>query len=102
MNDFITEDFLLTSSLSRRLYHDVAKPLPIIDHHCHLNPHDLANDRRFTNLTQLWIASDPYKHRAMRMAGVPEAFITGASSDLEKFSHWSATVPKTLGNPIHH
>jgi glucuronate isomerase len=102
MKPFIHEDFLLTTPVARRLYHESAAAAPIIDYHCHLDPADLAADRRFENLTPLWIASDPYKHRAMRMAGVPETLITGPASDREKFDAWAATVPQTLGNPLHH
>jgi len=101
VNVFIREDFLLRSKIARELYHGVAEPLPIIDYHCHLDPLDLATDRRFDNLAQLWVTSDPYKHRAMRLAGVPEHAITGNASDQEKFERWAATVPLTLGNPLH-
>jgi len=100
MTAFVHDDFLLTSAPARRLYHDWAAGLPIVDYHCHLDPGDLAADRRFTTLTELWIAGDPYKHRAMRIAGVPERDITGPASDREKFDRWAATVPQTLGNPL--
>jgi glucuronate isomerase len=96
------KDFLLKTKTARRLYHEHAAGLPIIDYHNHLDARDLANDRQFENLTQLWIAPDPYKHRAMRIAGVPEGLITGDASDREKFDAWAATVPKTLGNPLYH
>jgi glucuronate isomerase len=99
---FIHEDFLLRSATSRRLYHDFARASPIIDYHCHLDPRELAADRRFENIGQLWVTSDPYKHRAMRIAGVPERSITGDASDREKFDRWAATVPQTQGNPLHH
>lgn len=102
MTAFIHDDFLLTTSTARRLYHAHAAALPIIDYHCHLDPRDLGSDRRFDNLAQLWVTSDPYKHRAMRIAGVPEAKITGGASEREKFDAWAATVPLTLGNPLHH
>lgn len=102
MNTFPSADFLLSTPTSRRLYHDIAAALPIIDYHCHLEPRDLAGDRRFDNLTQLWVAGDPYKHRLMRVAGVPERAITGDASDWEKFAAWAATAPRTLGNPLHH
>ena len=102
MSAFIHEDFLLGSKIARRLYHEVAESLPIIDFHCHLDPHDLAADRRFANLAQLWVTGDPYKHRAMRIAGVPERLITGVATEREKFDAWAATVPQTLGNALHH
>ncbi|HPM84966.1 MAG TPA: glucuronate isomerase [Candidatus Anammoximicrobium sp.] len=102
MREFIHDDFLLKTETARRLYHEFAAGLPIIDYHCHLDPRDLADDRVFENLTQVWIASDPYKHRAMRIAGVPERLITGDATDREKFDAWAATVPQTLGNPLFH
>jgi len=102
MSEFLHDDFLLKTAPARRLYHEFAAGLPIIDYHNHLDPLDLADDRRFENLTQLWIATDPYKHRAMRIAGVPEWFITGAATDRDKFDAWAATVPQTLGNPLFH
>lgn len=102
MNEFIHDDFLLKTAAARRLYHEFAEGLPIIDYHNHLDPRDLADDRAFENITQIWLASDPYKHRAMRIAGVPERLITGDASDREKFDAWAATVPQTLGNPLFH
>jgi len=99
---FINEDFLLGTKSAQRLYHEFAAPLPIADYHCHLDPRDLATDRRFENIAQLWVTGDPYKHRAMRIAGVPEKLITGDATEREKFGAWAATVPKTLGNPLHH
>lgn len=102
MSEFIDDDFLLKTKTAQRLYHDYAAGLPIIDYHCHLDPRALAEDRRFENITQAWIATDPYKHRAMRIAGVPERCITGDAPDREKFDCWAATVPLTLGNPLFH
>jgi glucuronate isomerase len=102
MTAFIHDNFLLQSKTARRLYHEFAAAAPIIDYHCHLDPRDLATDRRFENLAQLWVTGDPYKHRAMRMAGVPEHLITGAATERGKFDAWAATVPQTLGNPLHH
>lgn len=102
MSAFIHDDFLLGSQIASHLWHEVAAPLPIVDYHCHLDPRDLATDRRFENIARLWVTGDPYKHRAMRIAGVPERVITGDASDREKFNAWAATVPHTLGNPLHH
>lgn len=102
MNIFIHDDFLLRSGTARRLYHDYAANAPVIDYHCHLDPADLAADRQYANIGQLWVTGDPYKHRAMRIAGVPECDITGDASDRVKFDRWAATVPMTLGNPLHH
>jgi len=99
---FITEDFLLQSNAAAALYHDYARALPIIDYHCHLPPGEIAEDRRFENLTRIWLAGDHYKWRAMRAAGVDEHFITGEASDREKFDAWAATVPQTLRNPLYH
>jgi len=96
------KEFLLKTKTAQRLYHEHAEGLPIIDFHNHLNASDLADDRQFDNITQLWLATDPYKHRAMRIAGVPERLITGDASDREKFDAWAATVPKTVGNPLFH
>ena len=102
MKEFIHDDFLLTSEAAKRLYHGAAEGLPIIDFHNHLDARDLADDRAFENITRLWVANDPYKHRAMRIAGVPERVITGEATDREKFDAWAATVPRTLGNPLFH
>jgi glucuronate isomerase len=96
------EDVLLESARAKELYHSVAAPLPIIDFHCHLSPKDIAGNRRFRNLTEIWLAGDHYKWRAMRTCGVPERLITGDASDWEKFEAWAATVPKTLRNPLYH
>lgn len=99
---FLTNDFLLENVVARRLYHEVAENLPILDYHNHLPPQAVAEDHRFQNLTQIWLAGDHYKWRAMRTHGVPEDAITGAASDWEKFRHWAATVPATLRNPLYH
>jgi len=101
MNSAWNEHFLLQTPLGRRLYHEQAAMLPIIDFHSHLSARDLAADRVFANLTELWIAPDPYKHRALRHLGVPESLITGSSSDYEKFLAWAASLPRLLGNPLH-
>ena len=86
---FITDDFLLQTKAARNLYHQYARGLPIIDYHCHLPPEDVAQDRRFENLTQIWLNGDHYKWRLMRAAGVDEEFITGNASDLDKFQKWA-------------
>jgi glucuronate isomerase len=98
----ITENFLLANGTAVELYHRFAKDMPIIDYHCHLPPGDIAEDRRFSSMTQLWLAGDHYKWRAMRANGIPERFITGDASDWEKFLAWAETVPKTLRNPLYH
>jgi glucuronate isomerase len=99
---FIHDDFLLESDLAIELYHDFAEPLPIIDYHCHLPPDQIANDHRFSTLTEIWLKGDHYKWRAMRSNGVDERFCTGDASDWEKFRAWAETVPRTLRNPLHH
>lgn len=97
------KDFLLRTPLAWQLYHGCAAGQPVIDYHSHLSAAKLAADRTFETLAELWVAHDPYKHRAMRIAGVPEALITGStSSPREKFGAWAATVPKLLGSPLHH
>ena len=102
MTAFLTDNFLLQSDAAVRLYHEYAQSMPIIDYHCHLPPKDIAEDRRFSNITQIWLAGDHYKWRAMRAAGVDEPFITGEASDWEKFEKWAETAPKTLRNPLYH
>ncbi|MCD4734924.1 MAG: glucuronate isomerase [Bacteroidales bacterium] len=99
---FIHEDFLLETRAARQLYHEFAEGMPIIDYHCHLNPKEIAENRKFENLTQLWLGGDHYKWQAMRTNGVDEKFITGNASDWEKFEKWAETVPYTLRNPLYH
>ena len=101
-NIFITDDFLLHSEAAKTLYHHHAKTQPIFDYHCHLSPKDIAEDRQFENLTQIWIEGDHYKYRAMRANGVDEKFITGDASSYDKFQKWAQTVPYTLRNPLYH
>jgi glucuronate isomerase len=99
---FIHDDFLLHSEAARTLYHEFAKPEPILDYHNHLTPADIAHDTRYDTITQVWLYGDHYKWRAMRTNGVDERFCTGSASDWEKFSTYAATVPKTLRNPLYH
>ena len=99
---FVTEDFLLAGETARRLFHEYAEELPIIDYHCHLPTQQVADDHVFENMTQIWLYGDHYKWRAMRAAGVDERFCTGETSDWEKFEKWAETVPKTLRNPLYH
>ena len=102
MKRFLDENFLLYNKTAEYLYHEIAKPLPIIDYHCHLAPDQIAEDIRFGNLTQAWLAGDHYKWRAMRSNGVDESYCTGKRSDKEKFQQWAETVPYTLRNPLYH
>ncbi|WP_310379971.1 glucuronate isomerase [Flavobacterium sp.] len=99
---YITEDFLLHSEAAVKLYHNYAKLQPVFDYHCHLSPKDIAEDRQFENLFQIWIDGDHYKYRAMRANGINEKFITGNATDYEKFLKWAETVPFTLRNPLYH
>lgn len=99
---FINPDFLLDSEAARSLYHGHAEKLPIIDYHCHLSPKEIAEDKRFSSITDLWLGGDHYKWRAMRANGVDERFITGNADPWEKFQKWAETVPYTLRNPLYH
>ena len=102
MKPFLDDDFLLQSATASQLYHQHAEGLPIIDYHCHLNPKMVAENHRFTSITELWLGGDHYKWRAMRTNGIDERYITGDASDWEKFQAWAATVPYTLRNPLYH
>ncbi|WP_375324099.1 glucuronate isomerase [Flagellimonas sp. GZD32] len=102
MKKFIHDDFLLETDYAKELYHNYAKNQPIIDYHCHLPPNEIAANKNFTNLTQIWIEGDHYKWRAMRALGIEERYITGDASDEEKFFKWAETVPYSLRNPLYH
>ena len=99
---FIHEDFLLQTRTARRLYHQFAETEPILDYHCHLSPKDIAENRQFKNLFEIWLEGDHYKWRAMRSNGVAERFCTGDADPFAKFQAWAATVPHTLRNPLYH
>ena len=99
---FFSEEFLLESKTAQKLYFDNAKDLPIIDYHCHLPPDEIASDRKFDNISQIWLHGDHYKWRAMRANGVAEKYCTGDTSDYEKFLKWAETVPYTVRNPLFH
>lgn len=99
---FIDKNFLLESEAARKLYDEHAAKLPIIDYHCHLSPREIAEDKRFRSITELWLGGDHYKWRAMRANGVDEHYITGDASDWEKFEKWAETLPYTLRNPLYH
>ncbi len=99
---FLTDDFLLQGEMARKLYHGHIKDLPIIDYHCHLPPDEIAGNKRFANLTEIWLKGDHYKWRAMRTLGIPEHLITGSASDDEKFHAWAGIVPLTIRNPLFH
>lgn len=102
MKPFMDENFLLQTETAQKLYHNHAAKMPIFDYHCHINPKDIAEDRRFNSITEIWLAGDHYKWRGMRTNGVDERFCTGDASDWEKFEKWAETVPQTLRNPLYH
>ncbi|MHA8091352.1 glucuronate isomerase [Aquirufa regiilacus] len=102
MKAFLNEDFLLQTPTAQTLYHDFAAKMPIIDYHNHLVPQQIAEDKQFDNITQIWLYGDHYKWRAMRAHGVNEKYITGNASDEEKFMKWAETVPYTMRNPLYH
>jgi len=102
MGSFLTENFLLQSETAVKLYHGYASSQPIIDYHCHLPPGEIAEDKKFDNMTNIWLDGDHYKWRAMRTLGIDEKFITGDAPDKQKFHKWAETVPYTVRNPLYH
>lgn len=102
MKNFMDENFLLETDTAQELYHNYAKNQPIIDYHNHLPPNEIADNRSFKNITNLWLEGDHYKWRAMRSLGISEDYITGNSTDEEKFNKWAFTIPYTLRNPLYH
>lgn len=99
---FIHDDFMLNSKAAKTLYHDYAESIPIYDFHCHLSPKEIAENKKFTNISEIWLHGDHYKWRAMRSLGIDEDFVTGNASDEEKFKAWAKSVPFTVGNPLYH
>ena len=102
MTPFMNEDFLLKTETAKKLYHEHAAKMPIIDYHCHINPQEIYEDRRYDSITQVWLGGDHYKWRAMRSCGVAEHYITGDASPAEKFQKWAETIPNLIGNPLYH
>jgi glucuronate isomerase len=102
MKAFMDKDFLLETETAKRLFHQYAEHTPILDYHCHINPREIAEDRRFENITQVWLGGDHYKWRLMRSCGVDERYITGDASDYEKFVKWAEVLGKAIGNPLFH
>lgn len=102
MKSFMDENFLLTNPTAERLYHDYAKDMPIFDYHCHLSPKEIAENKKYRNITEIWLAGDHYKWRAMRANGIEEKYITGEASDKDKFLKWAETMPACIGNPLYH
>ena len=108
MKPFLDEDFLLNTDAAKKLYHEFAAGLPIIDYHCHINPQEICEDKQYPNLAQLWLGvggshfGDHYKWRFMRSCGVDESYITGAQPDRERFRKWAECLSKAIGNPLYH
>lgn len=102
MKQFMDKDFLLSTETAKKLYHDYAAKMPVLDYHCHINPQEIAQNRKFDTITQVWLGGDHYKWRLMRSNGADEHFITGDASDREKFQKWAETLPKAIGNPLYH
>ena len=102
MKKFMGDNFLLNTESAKKLYHDYAETMPILDYHCHINPEQIANDYRFKTITEAWLGGDHYKWRMMRNAGVDERYITGDASDWEKFLAYAKVLPRAIGNPLYH
>ncbi len=102
MQEFMNKDFLLKTEAARKLYHDHAAKMPIIDYHCHINPMEIYEDKRYNTITEVWLGGDHYKWRAMRSCGVPEYYITGDATPAEKFQKWGEAMPNLIGNPLYH
>jgi glucuronate isomerase len=99
---FINDNFLLTNDSAVELFHEYAKDEPILDFHNHLSPKEIAEDRRFKNLAEIWLEGDHYKWRALRANGIPEKLVTGDGDPKQKYLAWAETIPHTLGNPLYH
>lgn len=102
MKNFMDSNFLLESEVAKEIYHNYASNMPIIDYHCHINPREIAENKKYENITQVWLYGDHYKWRAMRSCGVAEEYITGNASDYDKFVKWAEILPKLIGNPLYH
>ena len=99
MKAFMDKDFLLSTEMAKKLYHEFAEVTPILDYHCHINPRDIYEDKAFDNITQVWLGGDHYKWRQMRANGVDEYYITGPATPREKFQKWVETLELLIGNP---
>ena len=104
MKKFMDSDFLLNTEVAKSLYEKYADmtKIPVIDYHCHINPQEIYEDRKYDNITQVWLGGDHYKWRQMRTNGVDEKYITGDASDREKFQKWAEILPRLIGNPLYH
>ena len=102
MKKFMDKDFLLSSKTAKTLYHKYAAHMPIVDYHCHVSPKEIYENKRFENISQVWLSGDHYKWRVMRSNAVDEYYITGEASDREKFQKFAESLPKAIGNPMYH
>ena len=102
MKKFMDENFILTNSTAETLYHEYSEKMPIIDYHCHINPKEILENKKFKNITEVWLYGDHYKWRQMRTFGIDEKYITGDGTDYEKFLAWAKTVSHAIGNPLYH
>jgi glucuronate isomerase len=102
MKAFMDEDFILQSETAKKLYHEYAEVMPVLDYHCHLNPQEIYENKKYDTITQVWLGGDHYKWRQMRSNGVEEKYITGDASDREKFQKWAETLELAIGNPLYH
>lgn len=102
MKKFMDKDFLLSTETAKKLYHEYAATMPVLDYHCHINPREIYEDRKFENITRVWLGGDHYKWRQMRSNGVDEYYITGGATDREKFQKWAETLEMAIGNPLYH
>lgn len=102
MNTFMDADFLLSTDTAKRLYHEVAEKLPIIDYHCHINAREIYEDIKFKSISEVWLGGDHYKWRVLRANGISEDKVTGNASYEEKFMAFAQTMPKLIGNPLYH
>ena len=100
-NNFLNDDFLLTTDVAKKLYHDYAKSMPIYDYHCHLSPQHIAQDKVFEDLAEIWLSGDHYKWRLMRECGIDEKYISGNASSYEKFEKYAQIIPYCIGNPVY-
>src|SRR5574344_1929749 len=101
MKKFMDSDFMLQNETAKKLFHEYAEDMPIVDYHCHINPQEIAEDRKFENITQAWLGGDHYKWRQMRSNGIDEKYITGDASEHNKFIKWVETLDRAIGNPFY-
>ena len=111
MRAFMDQDFLLETETAKHLFHDYAEPLPLVDYHCHIPPQEIYENRRFEDLTQVWLGGenpdgtyfgDHYKWRVMRSNGVNEEYVTGGKPGLERLEKFAQALEMAIGNPMYH